>query len=393
MKKIITAIGNEEINQKLKELNLFEIIGYDIQYQEGILEVLENQKEINILILSEKIQGNINIIDLLEEIKRINNKIEIILILENNSENLKKYLYNEKIKYYIIEKEIILEDILILINKNDLIKISENNEVKDIAQTKILNKENNINKKKLIKNEINKPKYKFNKIISITGCAGIGKSIITCNLAKIASKYNKKILIIDLDILDSSIPTIFGINKLKKIKKNNICEKNNIIIKINKKIDLLSFKDFLSINLKIEIKKIENLLIDLKKEYDLILIDNSSDVFFDITKSILKNSDEIIFIIEGNTLQINKSKRLLKIYTDEWKINRNKIKILCNKFSKKTISKTFLKEMFYEFKIIGKIKFNDNYNNLINYNMKIVDFNKSIREEYDKIIKKILILE
>ena len=393
MKKIITAIGNEEINQKLKELNLFEIIGYDIQYQEGILEVLENQKEINILILSEKIQGNINIIDLLEEIKRINNKIEIILILENNSENLKKYLYNEKIKYYIIEKEIILEDILILINKNDLIKISENNEVKDIAQTKILNKENNINKKKLIKNEINKPKYKFNKIISITGCAGIGKSIITCNLAKIASKYNKKILIIDLDILDSSIPTIFGINKLKKIKKNNICEKNNIIIKINKKIDLLSFKDFLSINLKIEIKKIENLLIDLKKEYDLILIDNSSDVFFDITKSILKNSDEIIFIIEGNTLQINKSKRLLKIYTDEWKINRNKIKILCNKFSKKTISKTFLKEMFYEFKIIGKIKFNDNYNNLINYNMKIVDFNKSIREEYDKIIKKILIIE
>lgn len=44
MKKIITAIGNEEINKKLKQINLFNVIGYDIQYQEGILEVLETRK-------------------------------------------------------------------------------------------------------------------------------------------------------------------------------------------------------------------------------------------------------------------------------------------------------------------------------------------------------------
>ena len=106
--------------------------------------------------------------------------------------------------------------------------------------------------------------------------------------------------------------------------------------------------------------------------------------------NVLKNSDEIIFIVEGNTLQVKKSKRLLKIYTDEWKINRNKIKILCNKFSRKTINKLVLKEMFYEFEILGKVDFDDNYNNLINYNMKIIDFNKNIRHEYEEIIKKCL---
>lgn len=396
MKRIITAIGNEEINQNLKELNLFEVVGYDIQYQEGILEVLEKQKEIDLLILSKKIQGNIDIIDLLENIKRINNKIEIIMIINNEDKELQKYLENEKIRYYLTEKEIIVGDILTLINKEELTKLTQRNILSNERSDKS-KKLKKIKTKKVKLRKINSNKTNINdkKIISISGCAGIGKSIITCNLAKISSKYKNKILIIDFDILDSSIYTIFGINKyLNKLEKRELIYLNNdiknLIIKVNKKIHLLSFKDFFTQNFKgIEIKEIEDLIINLKKEYELILIDNSSDIFFDMTQRLLKNSDEIIFVIEGNTLQINKSKRLLRIYTDEWNIKRDKIKILCNKFNKKTINKLLLKEMFYEFEIIGKLKFNDNYNNLINYNMKIIDFNKGIREEYEKIIKKI----
>ena len=36
MKKIITAIGNEVLNKKLKNKNDFEVIVEDIQYKEGL---------------------------------------------------------------------------------------------------------------------------------------------------------------------------------------------------------------------------------------------------------------------------------------------------------------------------------------------------------------------
>ena len=42
--KIITAIGNEEINKKMKE-NKMEIIGKDIQYMEAVIEVIEKNPE------------------------------------------------------------------------------------------------------------------------------------------------------------------------------------------------------------------------------------------------------------------------------------------------------------------------------------------------------------
>ena len=41
MKKIITAIGDENLNIFLKKQNNVEVIGNDIQYQEGIFEILE----------------------------------------------------------------------------------------------------------------------------------------------------------------------------------------------------------------------------------------------------------------------------------------------------------------------------------------------------------------
>ena len=69
MKKIITALGNENLNQKLKKENIFEIVTEDIQYQEGILELLEKDNEIDFLILNELLPGNIDIRKLIEKIK------------------------------------------------------------------------------------------------------------------------------------------------------------------------------------------------------------------------------------------------------------------------------------------------------------------------------------
>ena len=45
--KILTAIGDPYINERLNEYENIEVIGKDIQYQEGILEILEIREDID----------------------------------------------------------------------------------------------------------------------------------------------------------------------------------------------------------------------------------------------------------------------------------------------------------------------------------------------------------
>ena len=251
------------------------------------------------------------------------------------------------------------------------------------------------NNKKLEKIENNK------KIISISGTGGIGKSIVTLNIANILKEKNQKILIIDFDILNSSLHTILGVSeyskKIKdKLEKNDLIKNKinvkDLIIKINKKIDLIS-----GINLvfdsqyKIASEKIKFILEELKENYDVIIIDTSSECFFDYTKNILNNSDIILFLIEGNLLEIKKANNLLQIYYEKWNVEKEKINIIINKYNENAIDDSIIKKIFSEYKILGKIKFNKKYNNLINKNFQEDVFTRNIKKDYkivsDKIIK------
>ena len=120
MKKIITAINNPIINEKLKKEKI-EVIGKDIQYKEGILEILENNKEINFILINENLPGEIKNDELINKIKKINKNIEIIFFIKKeNKKNAiikeKKIIKDEKIKSKIkivdYEKEIKIESFL-----------------------------------------------------------------------------------------------------------------------------------------------------------------------------------------------------------------------------------------------------------------------------------------
>lgn len=49
--RIITAIENKKINEKLKNINNMKILNTDIQYKEGILEYLEKNNDIDLILL------------------------------------------------------------------------------------------------------------------------------------------------------------------------------------------------------------------------------------------------------------------------------------------------------------------------------------------------------
>lgn len=68
MKKIITAIGNNMLNEKLKELGKYEIVGNDISYKEGVIEFLEEKGDIDVLIISELLYGDLDFKEMISKI-------------------------------------------------------------------------------------------------------------------------------------------------------------------------------------------------------------------------------------------------------------------------------------------------------------------------------------
>ena len=428
MKKIITALANPILNENLKKEKDFEILTKDIQYQEGIFEIMEEKNEIDYLILSEILPGENNIEKLIEKIKEKNIKIKIIIILESKKEELENILYKKGILKIYYNNEVEINEIIsfiknenkkiendneeikkelnklkeILIKNNIYYEIDEeNNSIKNEKFNKIKkNKMKNNNKIKIIKNKKSNIEINNKKIISIVGTGGVGKSIVTLNLTQILKEKQNKILIIDFDILNNSLHTILGVNKYpqkikEKLQKNNLIQNKinikELIIKINKKVDLISGINLLfDSKYKISNEKIKFILEELKEYYDTIIIDTSSECFFDYTKNILKNSNNILFLLEANLLEIKKANNLLNIYTEEWNIAKEKFNLIINKYNENSVDDLIINNIFSKYKIIGKIKMNKKYNILINKNYKQNIFQNNIKKEYEKITDKII---
>ena len=379
--KILTALQNPKTNEILKEKTKYNIIETDIQYQEGIIEVLEKNNKIDlIIVILENKNYKLKEFLMQNNIKSIfyNNEItidELINVIEEKNKAKKEIEINNEIK---LLREIIMEN-----NK----KIEQNKKDKKISKIiNILKKQKNkiiknkkISNLKIIKNKTNKNSKVKNKIISVVGTPGVGKSIFISLFSK--NVKNKKILIIDFDIYNKSLDLIFGYNTKNQKEKSTI--------KVNNNIELLSKIEIFFKENYIEKNKIRNILNSFSKKYDLIIIDNTSEYSCEYTKEILKNSDSIIFLSDANLIELNKTKKLLEKYINKWKIEKEKFNVVFNKININSINNKILNNLFSDFNILGKINFSNKYNLIINNNLKML--NKNINKEYINIIKKMKI--
>lgn len=378
MIKILTAMGNPNLNEKLQKLDNVLVIGKDIQYQDGILEILEENSDIDCLIISNNLPGEINFYKLIKQIKNIKDNIDIYVFLEKKDEDIENYLSSQNIYkiYYLNETDFDYFIENFKENKSDVLdEISK--EINDF--------------KKIILNENtgeNKDNYSFVEegtncqTIAISGNFGSGKSIISTLLSKVISNQNKKTLLIDFDLENSSINTLFGIRKYKE-NQNYI---DDFIFKIDENLDIMCGIDkIVNIKENINYYVIKEILEKLKKEYEFIIIDVSSRIDFKYVKMILTFCDKIIFLIEPNLLEISKSNKILEVFLNDWDIEIDKIKIVFNKSNKYKIAEIVLEEIFSEFEIIGNIEYEEKYNLFINKNTNS-DFEKIKFEEiYEKI--------
>jgi len=322
---ILTAINNEKIFKELKNKKNLKIISNDIQYKEGLLEILEKNKEFDFVIINENISGQIKIEELIKKIKKINSKINIIIILNQKDLIKEDYLSKNKIKFIYSEK---------------------------LSAEKIINKI-----------------YDKNKIISITGSDGCGKTITTIILCELIIKCkNKKILIVEDNIKNNSI---------LKIYENNLKLKGNKepIIKLKENLDLLNIKKILNNN-----KRIINEINKIKNNYDYIFIDTQNINSYKIYEEVIEDT---ILILNSNILEINKIKKFITK-------NSQQIKLIINNYNQNSISEEILKNIFKnKIKIVGKIENNTSYNLIINNNFDIKYLDYKTKEKFLKIIEKI----
>ena len=357
MIKILTAMNNPNIYEKLKKEEI-QLINGDIQYREGILEILEKDINIDLILINEKIPGEIDFIDLLNRIKIINNKIKIIVILEINN-----YELENKLKQIPVFKIYLNNNITI----NELIKIIKEKELnpqeelkKEIDELKMLIKESNeknryLNemhsltiKRKIINNLMKKIKIKFNKenkldlnkkIIAVCGDRKVGKTVFAINIFNYLKVQNKKVCLLDIN------------------ENNNLA----LIFKINNKVE--NNKNFkIIIEDKMIINDLSNFIRELKKEYEYILIDFGTENQIHLNK-IYNVSDELIFLIEANLININYLMDTIKLILNDTK---EKLNIIINKKNKSSIDKEIINNFLNNKFKIKEIFYNNKYEEYIN---------------------------
>lgn len=326
MKKVITAIGNPELNNEIRNIDDICVMDKDILYKEGIIEFLEENNEIDIVILNEELCEN-DLIEFLHKIIKFN--VQIFLLLSNYSNYYKEEFEELKsVKVFGSQDEIILE--------------FDNNK--------------NVN--------LLKAKYEFKKnkrVISILGSNGVGKTVLTSIIGQ-AISMKSRVLIIDFDVLNNNLSFLFNLKN--QIKSYNI---DSLIQKVNKNLYILNeIKYIFNETNTINTYKVKELLEKVKNDFDYIFIDTSSELSLKYIKTIIPNCDYNIFIIEGNILEIKKAKALIDVYTYDFELDLNKTGLIVNKLNIESIDFDIIKNMFSGLKIIGKIKYNQKFNSYIN---------------------------
>ena len=403
MLRIALAINDNKIYETLKKQNDIELVCKEILYKEAILELLEENKKIDIIIIYENLLGEISLINLLKKIKEINKLIKIIVVLEKENIETEEKIKKLKIKNIYYKNNINYKNIIKIINnisnfkikniqhenksyknnklnyeknknniknKNDsIIENNQFNKIKNIKNYIYENKKNNLiknkinrknlNNKKINNNKLNNNKennnklnnkYKFNQIISFVINDNLNNKKNNILIAKNISKKNKEKKI-----------AIVNFNEIKNYKLKNNTNKSNkksYEIKkseINKKINLIKINLFLINYLnKNKIKNIfYNIIKSLKLVNDIIIFQVNKNLNYKIKKEILFLSEKIFILTGSNFEELKHTRYILDEYNNRLKLENSEEKITLVLVNKNHINKEIVEECFKNYKVIN----------------------------------------
>ena len=312
--KILVALDNNEIKEKLNIKYGNKVYNYDFSYKEDVIEYLKRYSDDYIILTRLDLPGNINYKEYILSLKKLSNKSKIVIILNKLNIDDRKFLYANEI-FNIIEG-----------NEIDIDVIYNQIETEDKVVYKTIYKKPNENNTR--------------RSIAVLGTNGAGKSFVSYLIANSIDKYIKKdVALISMDSKNSCQEILGNINcidyeigeYINEISKNEeniekyvnqsnyyknlwyIISKNNYNQKNNNNINIKKF--------------IEN----LENKYNYVVFDTSTCYLNTDVSQLIDWVDEIFFVINPNYISLKQAKFLLEFLSNSLNVKNNKIKIVVNK--------------------------------------------------------------
>lgn len=312
--KILVALDNNEIKEKLNIKYGNKVYNYDFSYKEDVIEYLKRYSDDYIILTRLDLPGNISYKEYILSLKKLSNKSKIVIILNKLNIDDRKFLYANEI-FNIIEG-----------NEIDIDVIYNQIETEDKVVYKTIYKKPNENNTR--------------RSIAVLGTNGAGKSFVSYLIANSIAKYTKKdIALISMDSKNSCQEILGNINcidyetseYINEISKNEenvekyvnqsdyyknlwyIISKNNYNQKNNNNINIKKF--------------IEN----LENKYNYVVFDTSTCYLNTDVSQLIDWVDEIFFVINPNYISLKQAKFLLDFLSNSLNVKNNKIKVVVNK--------------------------------------------------------------
>lgn len=312
--KILVALDNNEIKEKLNIKYGNKVYNYDFSYKEDVIEYLKRYSDDYIILTRLDLPGNISYKEYILSLKKLSNKSKIVIILNKLNIDDRKFLYANEI-FNIIEG-----------NEIDIDVIYNQIETEDKVVYKTIYKKPNENNTR--------------RSIAVLGTNGAGKSFVSYLIANSIAKYTKKdVALISMDSKNSCQEILGNINcidyetseYINEISKNEenvekyvnqsnyyknlwyIISKNNYNQKNNNNINIKKF--------------IEN----LENKYNYVVFDTSTYYLNTDVSQLIDWVDEIFFVINPNYISLKQAKFLLDFLSNSLNVKNNKIKIVVNK--------------------------------------------------------------
>lgn len=177
-------------------------------------------------------------------------------------------------------------------------------------------------------------KKKLERIITVTsGKGGVGKTIFLLNMAGIYSKLDKKVLIVDADLLSGTISVNLDIKPVKTIFNitddkfaNNYSSYKDYLTTYLPNIDILASCNDPRNAIKTKIDDVISFIEEAKIDYDIVLIDTTYGLSKENIK-LLDISDKVLYLLTNDLMDIKSSKSYIEVVK---KSLGDKLKIILN---------------------------------------------------------------
>ena len=118
MKKIVTAMGNDILNNELKKYSKYDLISNDLFCQDMLVTCLSNC-EVDTIIISGLLQGQWDLEEFVSKIIKENSSARIIIVIDEIDNALRKVLEKSNVLDIFLDSSVEVQDIVDAIDRED----------------------------------------------------------------------------------------------------------------------------------------------------------------------------------------------------------------------------------------------------------------------------------